>query len=552
MSCVFFLVGDLPSKQVSISLPPSINFRSLKQAVSEKFSIIDPSALSFLTGGTVCDNLASLKQFPKPIGVLVNGRAVSDPPGPRGLPFIGSHCEVYPDHIGNHERLFQIYGPIFKTTIMGRTVYHTNEPEIVAHVFKETAFFTKEINEAHPLYGVKSPHAGVFLTDTHTDVWKEAHKFMVPAFGPRAIDKYSTVVVATARKTFPVFDKLEEENLAWNVYDYMLKLASQIVGELFIDADFGHFEKFDSPIHDTVAAIFRLLGLNKKVTSWGDWYTWLPFGDPKRLRDTWHDVGSRVGKHIAVASIGEGDIPLQEAALKAKNLTDYFIRATDNKGNKMSAESRRPALIVAVTAGFVTTSALLSWLLFGLVTYDGCQSIILQELVDNGMTEETEMTGEFIGKLSFLDKFVKETQRHHTTSFQPARTARTDLILPNGFRLPKGAVVIPEVHHLHHNSQIWENPTRFDPERWDTEQVKSRHRASYIPFAMGPRMCIAMNFVTREVKILLAQLVYRYEFIRHGTNTIEYDPMFQTIRPRNLYMRTRKRVSWPSLTKTDS
>jgi cytochrome P450 len=218
----------------------------------------------------------------------------------------------------------------------------------------------------------------------------------------------------------------------------------------------------------------------------------------------------------------------------------------------MSAETRKPALIVAVTAGFVTTSALLSWLLFGLATYDGCQSNILQELVDNGMTEETEMTGEFIGRLSFLDKFIKETQRHHTTSFQPARTARTDLILPNGFRLPKGAVVIPEVHHLHHNDRIWENPTRFDPERWDTEQVKSRHRAAYIPFAMGPRMCIAMNFVVREVKLLLAQLVYRYEFIRHGTDTIEYDPMFQTIRPRNLYMKTRKRTSWPSPTETSS
>jgi len=219
----------------------------------------------------------------------------------------------------------------------------------------------------------------------------------------------------------------------------------------------------------------------------------------------------------------------------------------------MPAASRKPALIVAVTAGFVTTSALLSWLLYGLTSYEGCQDKILQELIDHGMTEGTEMSGEFIGRLLFLDKYVKETQRHHTTSFQPARTARTDLILPNGMRLPKGAVVIPEVHHLHHNDKVWENPTRFDPDRWDTEQVKSRHRAAYIPFAMGPRMCIAMNFVIREVKIILAQLVYRYEFIRHNeTETIEYDPMFQTIRPRNLYMRTRKRTSWPSLTEGSS
>lgn len=464
---------------------------------------------------------------------------------------------------------------------MGRTVYHTNDPEITAHIFKESAFFTKDINEAHPLYGVKSPHAGVFLTSTNTPVWREAHKFMVPSMGPKAIDKHIVTVLAIVRSSFPVFDELENSKQAWNVYDYMLKLSSQIVGKLFIDADFGHFEAADSPVHITVQTIFRLLGLNKKVTSWGDWYAWLPFGDSKRLRDTWHEVGQRVGKHISEAKVGGEDVPLQEAILKTENLTgtepplffssfllltpslcivlrslpapDFFFRAVDSKGNKMPAESRNPALIVAVTAGFVTTSALLSWLLYGLVAYEGCQDRLLQELVDHGMTEDTPMSGEYVDKLSSLDKFLRETQRHHTTSYQPARTARTDLVLPNGMRLPAGAVVIAEVHHLHHNDRVWENPTRFDPDRWDTDRVRDRHRGAYIPFAMGPRMCVAMNFVVREVKVILAQLVYRYEFVRHNAaETIEYDPMFQTIRPRNLYVKTRKRTSWPKPTADSS
>ncbi len=138
--------------------------------------------------------------------------------------------------------------------------------------------------------------------------------------GPKAIDKHALTVLATVRSTFPIFDELENGKRAWNVYDYMLKLSSQIVGKLFIDADFGHFEAADSPVHTTVRTIFRLLGLNKKVTSWGDWYTWLFFGDPKRLRDTWHEVGERVGKYIAEAEVGEGDVPLQEAALKTAKL----------------------------------------------------------------------------------------------------------------------------------------------------------------------------------------------------------------------------------------
>ncbi|KAI1826870.1 cytochrome P450 monooxygenase [Xylaria intraflava] len=548
MSCEFLLAGDALDRHISIPLSASTTFRALKQAVADKFNVIDPSVLSFSTEGGSCEDVASLLRLGKPISVLVNGRAVSDPPGPKGLPLIGSHMEIYPDHLGNHQRLFQAYGPIFRTTIMGRTVYHTNDPEITSHIFKESAFFSKEINESHPLYGVKDSHAGVFLTSTHTDAWKEVQKFMVPSMRTEAIDKYSPTVLAITRSTFSVFDELESQKEAWNAYDYMLKLSSQIAGKLFIDADFGHFEAADSPIHATVDGIVRLVALNKKLMTWGDWYAWLPFGDPKRLRDTWKEVGERVAKHIAKAEVGKGDVPLQEAALKTNNLADYLIRAVDNKGNKLPAESRNPALMVFMTAGLTSTSSILCWLLYGLAVYEDCQAVILQELVDQGMTDDTAMSGEFLERLSFLDKYIKEIHRHHTSTFQPARTARKDLVLPNGMQLRKGAVVISEVHHLHHNDRVWENPTRFEPGRWDTEQVKSRHSAAYIPFAMGPRMCIASKFVNRELKIVLAQLVFRYEFIRHDAGTIEYDPAFPTIRPKNLYMKTQKRTSWPSRT----
>ncbi len=109
---------------------------------------------------------------------------------------------------------------------MGRTIYHINDPKIVEHVFKEFAFFIKEINEAHSLYKVKSPHANVFLTSTHMEIWREAHKFMVLLMGPKAIDKHALIVLAIVRSTFPIFDELKNDKRTWNVYDYMLKLSS--------------------------------------------------------------------------------------------------------------------------------------------------------------------------------------------------------------------------------------------------------------------------------------------------------------------------------------
>ena len=72
-----------------------------------------------------------------------------------------------------------------------------------------------------------------------------------------------------------------------------------------------------------------------------------------------------------------------------------------------------PALTVAAGAGFTTTSSLLSWLLYGLVAYEGVQARLLQELVDRDFTDETDVTPELIEDLPELDKFIKEMQRRH-------------------------------------------------------------------------------------------------------------------------------------------
>lgn len=78
----------------------------------------------------VLDDLDNFVIASSPIGILIDGNQVRDVPGPTGLPMAGSYYEVYPDHLGNHHRLFEQYGPVFKTTDMGRTTYYTNDPKV--------------------------------------------------------------------------------------------------------------------------------------------------------------------------------------------------------------------------------------------------------------------------------------------------------------------------------------------------------------------------------------------------------------------------------------
>lgn len=67
-----------------------------------------------------------------------------------------------------------------------------------------------------------------------------------------------------------------------------------------------------------------------------------------------------------------------------------------------------------------------------------------------------------------------------------------------------------------------------------------------MPFAAGARGCIGFNVALQEVKVALAELVYRYEFVNATDEAIEYDPDFIVIRPLNFYVRAIRRSSWPA------
>lgn len=93
---------------------------------------------------------------------------------------------------------------------------------------------------------------------------------------------------ATVKESFKVFDKLDEQDEAWNVYQYMLKLASQTVFKFALGYDAHHFDDLDSPLNELVVLIAQSLSLNKKVASRGSWYAALgavPYTAANELRN---------------------------------------------------------------------------------------------------------------------------------------------------------------------------------------------------------------------------------------------------------------------------
>lgn len=144
----------------------------------------------------------------------------------------------------------------------------------------------------------------------------------------------------------------------------------------------------------------------------------------------------------------EGDLPLSDAVHQATCIVDYVNRAVGSQSNEIFGENPIPVLIVAMGAGFVTTSSLVSWLMYCMVAFPDMQECLLQVYSDRDIKEDTDLDFDTFNSIHFQADFIKETQRLHNPSYQPSRTVRCDCILPGAFKFPEDCVVISAIRHV--------------------------------------------------------------------------------------------------------
>jgi cytochrome P450 / NADPH-cytochrome P450 reductase len=108
-------------------------------------------------------------------------------PGPPGLPLIGNLLDLQ-DEVPLHalERLADIYGPIFKIKIRNNERVFVSSFELFDELCDETRFFKSPPPSLQGGTGAQ----GLFAASSEkTEDWSQAHRILIPAFGPLAIEE---------------------------------------------------------------------------------------------------------------------------------------------------------------------------------------------------------------------------------------------------------------------------------------------------------------------------------------------------------------------------
>jgi cytochrome P450 len=190
-----------------------------------------------------------------------------------------------------------------------------------------------------------------------------------------------------------------------------------------------------------------------------------------------------------------------------KDLLSRLIAARDEQtGIGMTAQEVRDHVITIFMAGHETTAMTMIWTWYLLSQHPQVEAKLHDEL-DRVLAGRTP-THDDVPKLAYTRMIIEESMRMYPPAHTLARVALADDTLC-GRRIPKGSTVMIVPWLLHRHKKHWQNPERFSPERFGSDQSANRVRFSYLPFGGGKRICIGAAFALTEATVLLATIANR-------------------------------------------
>ncbi len=110
-----------------------------------------------------------------------------------------------------------------------------------------------------------------------------------------------------------------------------------------------------------------------------------------------------------------------------------------------------------------------------------------------------------------------------------------------GYRVPRHAMATFSTWILHRHPEFWEEPERFDPDRFLPARSEGRPRHAYIPFGAGGRSCVGEDFALLEATLALSMALRRVDVEPVPGQAVVPDPIL-TLRPREgLRVKLRRR-----------
>ena len=393
---------------------------------------------------------------------------------------------------------------IVRGSFFGRNSFIINTPDAIRHVlvdnYENYARTPAGIRVLRPILG-----EGLLIAEGRT--WKHQRRTLAPAFTPRAVGTLVPHMVAAIDQTVAQLRSMAAAPV--DLREAMQRMALEIAGRTMFSLG---MDRHGQTLRDFVMEYGDRLARPHFLD------LALPLGWPtpkdfarRRFRRRWtRFVAMLMAERRADGKQAAGK---QQEGAPPRDLFDLMEAAPDPEtGQAFTDEQLGDQVATMILAGHETTATALFWSLYLLALDPATQEQLADEArgVANGPLD--------IERLKFTRAVIDETLRLYPPAFLIARAAAgPDSVA--GLSIRKGDVILIAPWLLHRHEKLWHQPNAFIPSRF-IPPAPPPDRYAYLPFGVGPRICIGAHFAITEATLALAKLIASFK-----VELIEKDPV---------------------------
>jgi cytochrome P450 len=413
------------------------------------------------------------------------------------------------------ERAYQ--EDVLQGGFLGRNTFILNTPETIRHVlidnYENYVRTPAGIRVLQPMLG-----EGLLLAEGKT--WKHQRRTLAPAFTPRAVGTLVPHMRAVIGETVAELTGLQNQPV--DLREAMQRMTLEIAGRTMFS--FGMAE------HGSTLRNF-VIDYGTRLARPHLWDLLLPLGWPSPQDIQRRFFRKRWTQFVRMLIAERRTVTREDQA--PRDLFDLMVAARDPEtGQSFSDDNLIDQVATMILAGHETTATALFWALYLLAQDAPAQERIAEEVAAARAGGEADMD-----KLKFTRAVLDETMRLYPPAYLIARCAggRDEI---DGKPVKKGDVIFIAPWLLHRHEKLWKNPNAFVPERFLSGPAPDRF--AYLPFGVGPRVCIGAHFALVEATLSLADIIgaFRVELLDTKpvlpigvvTTQPDYSPQFRLAR----------------------
>ncbi|HBM11766.1 MAG TPA: cytochrome P450 [Rhodospirillaceae bacterium] len=377
-----------------------------------------------------------------------------------------------------------------------RKIILVNDPAAIRRVMIEEV---ENFPKSDLMVGSLSPliNDGLFVSAGAT--WSRQRAMVDPAFTHMRVNRAFDAMVGAVADIEARWDILSDEGKPLSLEREMSHLTADIITRTIFSQKLENsvaFEFFDAwaSFQDSVATIdLKSLILGK---------AWAPMKQPPAAQKAARVIRSHLGQLV--------DQRMEPEAPKQADIVGDLIAARDPvTGTGFSREEIIDQVGVFFLAGHETTASALTWTFFILSQ----QPEMVQRLRDEvqNVAGSGGISFAVTKKLATARNVFRESLRLYPPLGFIPRVSLFDTVI-QGVPTPRGAMVMISPWIIHRHEGLWEAADRFDPDRFMPDREQTQPPGAYIPFGLGPRICIGAAFATVEAVLILSRLIRRYDF----------------------------------------